>query len=326
MKEKKKHTWRHKDLLGIENLSEEDLVLILDQATGFKEVLARPIPKVPTLRGKTIVTLFCEPSTRTRASFDLAAKRLSADTLNIAASSSSFLKGESLKDTARNLEAMKIDMIIMRHECAGAPHFLAGEVNAAVINAGDGFHEHPTQALLDIYTIREKLGKFKGVKVSIIGDIAHSRVARSNILALSKLGAEVTVCGPKTLIPAEMEKMGVRVVYGLKDALEGADVINVLRIQLERQKKALFPSTREYINLFGITKEKLDRHAKEDVVIMHPGPVNRGVEITQEVADSRYSVILDQVTNGVAVRMAVLFLMGHNKNLEQKEVPTKLHN
>ncbi len=314
MSKQKKHKWTHKHLLGIEALSKEDILLILEQAEGFKEVLERPIPKVPTLRGKTIVTLFCEPSTRTRASFELAAKRLSADTLNVATASSSFLKGETLKDTAKNLEAMKIDMIIMRHECAGAPHFLADRVDAAVINAGDGFHEHPTQALLDAGTIREKGKKFEGLKVSIIGDIAHSRVARSNIWALNKLGAKVTVCGPKTLMPQEIEKMGAKVTYSLKEALEGTDVVNVLRIQLERQKKSMFPSTREYIKMFGITKEVLDKYAKKDLLIMHPGPINRGVELSHDVADSEYSVILDQVTNGVAVRMAVLFLLSHHKS------------
>ncbi len=305
--------WTKKHLLGIEELSAEEINLILDQAQGFKEVLERPIPKVPTLRGKTIVNLFCEPSTRTRSSFELAAKRLSADTLSVAASSSSFLKGETLKDTARNIEAMKIDMIIMRHSCAGAPYFLSKWVDASVINAGDGAHEHPTQALLDVFTIKEKLGKVKGRNISIIGDIAHSRVARSNIWALTKLGASVTVCGPKTLIPAGIEKMGVRVACGLEEALKDADVLNVLRIQLERQKKAFFPSIREYVKVFGINRESLEKYARKDVLIMHPGPINRGVELSQDVADGKYSVILEQVTNGVAVRMAVLFLLSHMK-------------
>lgn len=312
---KKKSTakWTRKHLLGIEELSAEEIILILDQAVGFKEVMERSIPKVPTLRGKTIVNLFCEPSTRTRASFELAAKRLSADTLNVAAASSSFLKGETLKDTARNIEAMKIDMIIIRHSCAGAPHFLADCVKASVLNAGDGAHEHPTQALLDVFTIREKLGKVKDLNVSIIGDIAHSRVARSNIWALTKLGANVTVCGPKTLMPVKIEKMGVKVTYDIVDAIKDADVINVLRIQFERQHKALFPSIREYIRSFGIDAELLKKCAKKDLMIMHPGPINRGVELSQDVADSEYSVILDQVTNGVAVRMAVLFLLSQIK-------------
>lgn len=305
--------WTKKHLLSIEELSHEEISLILDQAVGFKEVLARPIPKVPTLRGKTIVNLFCEPSTRTRASFELAAKRLSADTLSIAANSSSFLKGETLKDTAKNLEAMKIDMIIVRHSCAGAPYFLSKCVNASVINAGDGAHEHPTQALLDIYTIRERLGKIKGLNVSIIGDISHSRVARSNIWALTKLGAKVCVAGPKTLIPKEIEKMGVSVTYDIKEALKNADVLNVLRIQLERQNKSFFPSIREYVAEYGITNEILLKYAKKDVLILHPGPINRGVELSQDAADGEFSVILDQVTNGVAIRMAVLFLLGHIK-------------
>jgi aspartate carbamoyltransferase catalytic subunit len=314
MKNKKNDVkWTKKHLLGIEDLSPEEISLILDHAEGFKEVLERPIPKVPTLRGKTIVNLFCEPSTRTRASFEIAAKRLSADTLNIATDSSSFLKGETLKDTARNIEAMKIDMIVMRHECAGAPHLLSKCVDAAVINAGDGSHEHPTQALLDVFTIREKLGKVKGLKVSIIGDIAHSRVARSNIWALTKLGAEVTVCGPATMLPKEIEKMGVRATSRIEDAVKGADVLNILRIQLERQKKTLFPSIREYVKLFGISEKILAEHARKDVIIMHPGPINRGVEISQEVADGQYSVILGQVTNGVAVRMAVLYLLSHTR-------------
>ena len=316
----KKNTikWTKKHLLGIEELSTEEILLILDQAESFKEVLKRPIPKVPTLRGKTIVNLFCEASTRTRSSFELAAKRLSADTLNIATASSSFLKGETLKDTARNIEAMKIDMLIMRHSCPGAPHFLSQCVEASVINAGDGAHEHPTQALLDVFTIKEKLGKVEGVNVSIIGDIAHSRVARSNIWALTKLGAKVTVCGPKTLIPAQIEKMGIKVTYDIGEAVKGADVLNVLRIQLERQEKALFPSIREYVKYFGITKEVLNSYSKKDIVIMHPGPINRGVELSQDIADGEYSVILDQVANGVAVRMAVLFLLSHVKKTKME--------
>ncbi len=313
MSKKNAMKWTRKHLLGIEELSVEEVNLILDQAANFKEVLSRPIPKVPALRGKTIVNLFCEASTRTRSSFELAAKRLSADTLSIAASSSSFVKGETLRDTAQNIEAMKIDMIIMRHSCSGAPWFLSKHVDAAIINAGDGSHEHPTQALLDTFTIKEKLGKIKGLNVSIIGDIAHSRVARSNIWALTKLGANVTVCGPKTLIPAQIEKMGVKVTYNIAGAIKGADVLNVLRIQMERQKKALFPSIREYTKIFGINTERLNKYAKNDIVIMHPGPINRGVELSQDVADGEYSVILEQVTNGVAVRMAVLFLLNHTK-------------
>jgi aspartate carbamoyltransferase catalytic subunit len=317
MKKPEPLKWTKKHLLGIEELSENEITMILDQAEGFREVLARPIPKVPTLRGKTIANLFCEPSTRTRASFELAAKRLSADTLNITVSSSSFLKGETLKDTARNIEAMQTDMIVIRHSCPGAPHFLAGCVKGSVINAGDGPHEHPTQALLDAMTIRQKLGKIKGLNISIIGDIAHSRVARSNILALTKLGANVTVCGPKTMMPAEIEKTGVKVTYKLEEALAKADAINVLRIQLERQKKGVFPSIREYIKCFGIDKEKLARYAGKKMLILHPGPINRGVELSQDAADSEHAVILNQVTNGVAVRMAVLFLVSQIKSVEK---------
>jgi aspartate carbamoyltransferase catalytic subunit len=319
MNDKTSGNWTRKDLLGIQDLSAGEITMILDQAEKFKEVLARPIPKVPTLRGKTIVNLFCEPSTRTRASFELAEKRLSADILNVAASSSSFLKGETLKDTARNIEAMKIDMIVMRHSCPGASRFLSRCVEASVVNAGDGAHEHPTQALLDVFTMREKLGPLKNLKVSILGDIAHSRVARSNIFALKELGAEVTVCGPKTLIPAQMEKTGVKVTCDLKEALEGADIINVLRIQLERQEKNFFPSIREYVKLYGITKEVLEKYSGKKLIVMHPGPVNRGVELSSDVADSGRSVILHQVTNGVAVRMAVLFLLSHVKKRQKKE-------
>jgi len=313
-------TWTKKDLLGIKELSADEIGLILDQAASFKEVLERPIPKVPTLRGKTIVNLFCEPSTRTRSSFELAEKRLSADSLSIAAAASSFVKGETLKDTARNIEAMKIDMIVIRHSCAGAPHFLSKCVAASVVNAGDGAHEHPTQALLDAFTIKEKIGRVEGLKVSIIGDIEHSRVARSNIFALKKLGADVTVCGPRTLMPAQVEKLGVKVTYDLKEALKGADAVNVLRIQLERQGKNLFPSIREYVRYFGITKEILAKYAKKDILVLHPGPVNRGIELSNDAADGPFSVILDQVTNGVAVRMAVLFLLSSVKTREE-EIP-----
>jgi aspartate carbamoyltransferase catalytic subunit len=310
---KKDIQWTKKHLLGIEDLTEDEIVLILDRAEGFSEIMDRAIPKVPALRGKTIVNLFCEPSTRTRASFELAAKRLSADTVNIAMSASSFQKGETLKDTVRNIEAMKIDMVIIRHSSAGVPKFLSECTSTSIVNAGDGAHEHPTQALLDVFTIRQKLGKIKGLKVSIIGDIAHSRVARSNIWALQKLGARVTVCGPKTMMPAKIEEMGVRVVYDIGEAIKGADVLNVLRIQLERQDTPLFPSTREYVKQFGINKERLEQYAKKEILIMHPGPINRGVELSQDVADGKYSVVLDQVKNGVAVRMAVLFLLSVSK-------------
>lgn len=324
MEKKKTISWTKKHLLGIEELSAAEISTILDQATAFKAVLERPIPKVPTLRGKTIVMLFCEPSTRTRSSFELAAKRLSADTLSVATSTSSFLKGETLKDTAKNIEAMKVDMIVMRHGCSGAPHFLSRCVKASVINAGDGSHEHPTQALLDAFTIRERLKKIDGLKISIIGDIAHSRVARSNIFALTKLGAKVTVCGPKTLIPREIEKTGVKVTYDLKEALKGADAINVLRIQLERQKESFFPTIREYTRTFGINAEVLRKYAKKDVLILHPGPINRGIELSQDVADSEFSVILDQVTNGVAVRMAVMFLLSLTKQAKMEQNNIKI--
>ncbi|MBF0217799.1 MAG: aspartate carbamoyltransferase catalytic subunit [Candidatus Omnitrophica bacterium] len=312
-RQKKKSTngfrWERKHLLGIAELSTEELALLLDQAENFREVMDRPIPKVPALRGKTIVNLFCEPSTRTRTSFELAAKRLSADTLSIATSSSSFIKGESLKDTARNIEAMQIDMLIIRHSTPGAPKFLSECIKASVVNAGDGSHEHPTQALLDVFTIRRKLKKIVGLNVSIVGDIAHSRVAKSNIFALKKLGAEVTVCGPKTMMPSGIESLGVKVTYDLKEALKGADAVNVLRIQAERQNQTFFPGIREYARMFGITKEKLNKYAKKEILLLHPGPINRGVELSQDAADGEFSVILDQVTNGVAVRMAVLFLL-----------------
>ncbi|MEA3305429.1 MAG: aspartate carbamoyltransferase catalytic subunit [Candidatus Omnitrophota bacterium] len=308
----KAKTWIKKDLLGLEYLSLEEIELILDTTRSFKEVSTRKIKKVPTLRGKTVVSLFFEPSTRTRVSFELAAKRLSADTVGITAATSSILKGETLKDVAKNIEAMNIDVVILRHSTPGAPHLLAKAIRPSVINAGDGAHEHPTQGLLDIFTIKEKKGNFKGLKVSIIGDIAHSRVARSNIWGLKKLGADVTVCGPSTFMPVEIEKMGVKVTNNLDKAIEGADVLNVLRIQIERQEKGLLPSIREYISLFGINKERL-KNAKNDLLIMHPGPVNRGIELTQDVADGQYSVILEQVTNGIAARMAVLFLITRSR-------------
>jgi aspartate carbamoyltransferase catalytic subunit len=297
-------------LLGIETLSPTDISLILDTAEGFKEVSERPVKKVPALRGQLVINLFMEPSTRTRVSFEIAEKRLSADTLNFAASGSAVEKGETLLDTAANLMAMRPDMIVIRHKHPGAPKMLADSLPAAIINAGDGAHEHPTQALLDAFTIRERLGRLAGVNVSIIGDIAHSRVVRSNIHLLTRMKANVTLASPPTLMPAEIERMGVRVVHSLDEAIEGADVIMMLRIQLERQGKLSFPSLREYYNTFGLTPERL-RRAKSDAIVMHPGPMNRGVEIASDVADDlERSVILEQVTNGVAVRMAVLYLLG----------------
>jgi aspartate carbamoyltransferase catalytic subunit len=303
---------RSKDLLGIEPLTPEEIILILDTAEGFKEVSERPVKKVPTLRGQLVINLFMEASTRTRVSFEIAEKRLSADTLNFTAAGSSVEKGETLIDTARNLMAMHPDMIVIRHKHPGAPKMLADRLPASIINAGDGAHEHPTQALLDAFTIRERLGRLSGVNVSIIGDIAHSRVVRSNIHLLTKMKANITLAAPPTLIPAEIDRMGVRVVNSLDEALEGADVIMMLRIQIERQGKLSFPSLREYYNTFGLTLERL-RRAGEGVLVMHPGPMNRGVEIASDVADGPFSVILDQVTNGVAVRMAVLYLLagGH---------------
>ena len=309
---KKITAWKRKDLLGLEDLAPEEIELILDTARSFKEISTRKVKKVPTLRGKTIVNLFFEPSTRTRLSFELAAKRLSADTIGVTASSSSAAKGETLKDTAKNIEAMNVDAVVLRHSTPGASHLLAKAIEPSVVNAGDGAHEHPTQGLLDIFTMKEKKGSLEKLKVSIIGDIAHSRVARSNIWGLKKMGAEITVCGPSTLIPVEIEKMGVKVTNNLDEAIKGADVLNILRIQLERQKSGLFPSIREYINLFGVNKERL-KNAKKDILIMHPGPINRGIELTHDVADGPYSVILEQVTNGIAVRMAVLFRVTGSK-------------
>jgi aspartate carbamoyltransferase catalytic subunit len=299
---------KSKHLLGLEGMPKEEMSFILDTVVSFKEILERPIRKVPTLRGVTVVNLFYEASTRTRISFELAEKRLSADMVNFSASTSSVQKGETLKDTVKNIEAMKIDMVVIRHSASGAPHFVASCLDSSVINAGDGAHEHPTQALLDLFTLREKYKKLEGLRVVIVGDILHSRVARSNIWGLSAVGAEVAICGPTTLIPYEIEKMGVKVFSDLDKALEGRDVVMALRIQLERQKGGLLPSLREYTNLFGITSERLKRLNK-DFTIMHPGPINRGIEITPEVADGPYSVILDQVTNGVAVRMAILYLL-----------------
>jgi len=301
---------RTKDLLGIEPLTPDEIDLILDTAEGFKEVSERPVKKVPALRGQLVINLFMEASTRTRVSFEIAEKRLSADTLNFAASGSSVEKGETLIDTAANLMAMRPDMIVLRHKHPGAPKMLADRLPASIINAGDGAHEHPTQALLDAFTIREHLGRLKGVNVSIIGDIAHSRVVRSNIHLLTKMQANVTVAGPPSLIPAEIERMGVRVVHSLDEAIDGAAVIMMLRIQLERQGMLSFPSLREYYNTFGLTEARLKR-AKKNIIVMHPGPMNRGVEIASDVADNpERSVILEQVTNGVAVRMAVLYLLG----------------
>jgi aspartate carbamoyltransferase catalytic subunit len=299
---------RHKDLLGIADLTEAEIALILDTAEAMKEVGTRPIKKVPALRGKTIVNLFFEPSTRTRTSFEIAEKRLSADTLNIAIASSSVVKGESLVDTALNLEAMNPDMIVLRHSSSGACHLLSRVCRSAIINAGDGMHEHPTQALLDAFTIRERKQRLAGLKVAIVGDLLHSRVLRSNIQLLTKMGAEVWVCGPPTLIPTDITRFGVIATSRVEEAVADADVVMMLRIQLERMEGAYFPSLREYFSVFGMTEKRLSR-AKPDVLIMHPGPMNRGVEIASEVADGPYSVILDQVHNGVAVRMAVLYLL-----------------
>ena len=303
---------KRKDLLGIQELSVDEINLILETADSFKEVSGRDIKKVPTLRGKTVVNLFFEPSTRTRTSFELAAKRLSADVINFTTSTSSMVKGETLLDTASNIQAMRADFIVLRHPAAGAPTILARALQASVINAGDGGHEHPTQALLDLFTLREKKREFHGLRIAIVGDIAHSRVARSAIYALTKLGAKIHVAGPPTMIPRDIERLGVRVFYNLDEALKGMDVIMMLRLQLERQGIALFPSIREYATYYGLTPERLQL-AAPDVLVMHPGPINRGVEISPEVADSASSVILDQVTNGVAVRMAVLYLLSGSK-------------
>jgi len=297
-----------KDILDMESLSADEIGIILDTADRMKEISERPIKKVPTLRGKTVVLFFYEPSTRTRVSFDIAAKRLSADSLSISASSSSMVKGETLLDTAKNLEAMKPDVIVIRHSSAGAPHMLARMLNAAIINAGDGMHAHPTQALLDMMTVREKKGKIEGLRIAIIGDIAHSRVARSNCIGFTKMGASVVLAGPPTMIPKQIESMGASVTYDLNEAIEDADVIMMLRIQKERQKHFLFPTEREYAKVYGLNRERL-KNAKDDALIMHPGPINRGVEISSDVADGPYSLILSQVTNGVAVRMALLYLV-----------------
>ncbi len=306
-------------LLGLEGVPASDISLILDTAESFREVLDRKIKKVPTLRGITILNLFYEASTRTRISFELAEKRLSADTVNFSTSTSSVKKGESLRDTVQNIEAMKIDMVVVRHGSTGAPYFLTQCMDSNIINAGDGAHEHPTQALLDMYTIRQKYGKLDGLRVVLVGDVKHSRVIRSNIWGLKTMGASVALCGPATLMPYEIEQLGCDVYTDIDEALDGADVVNVMRIQLERQQSGLFPSQREYTNLFGINKERLKR-LRKNYTIMHPGPMNRGVEITSEVADGPRSVILEQVTNGQAVRMAVLYLLrGQDEGVEDAE-------
>jgi aspartate carbamoyltransferase catalytic subunit len=309
-------TWTRKHLLDIQSLSAEEIVTVLDTARAFKAVGERLIKKVPALRGKTVVNLFIEPSTRTRISFELAAHRLSADVINFTAEASSLKKGETLKDTVRNLEALNADIIIVRHSATGAPHFISRVLTSSVVNAGDGAHEHPTQALLDVFTIREKRGHIDGLNVTILGDILYSRVARSNIWALLKLGANVTLCGPSTLVPRVFEQMGCRVTYNVDEAIENADIINLLRIQHERQRQTMFPSIGEYTSLFGLNRDRLTR-TKPDVLIMHPGPINRGVEIDSDVADCDRSVILEQVTNGLAVRMAVLFLISGGKGPQE---------
>ena len=301
--------WTRKDLLGLRELSAEEILFVLETADAFKAVGTRDVKKVPALRGKTLVNFFIEPSTRTRTSFELAALRLSADVINMSASTSSLTKGETLKDTARNLEALHADILVLRHSSAGAPQFLADKIKASVINAGDGAHEHPTQALLDLYTIREKRGDIGKLHVAIVGDILFSRVARSNIFGLTKLGARVTLVGPSTLVPRAFEQLGVEVSHNIDDVLPEVDVVNLLRIQHERQRREYFPGIGEYTALFGLTKARA-KLLKPDCLIMHPGPINRGVEIDSEVADGSRSVILDQVTNGLAVRMAALYLCG----------------
>ncbi|HTV40800.1 MAG TPA: aspartate carbamoyltransferase catalytic subunit [Candidatus Sulfotelmatobacter sp.] len=309
-------TWNKKHLLDIESLTADEILTVLDTARAFKAVGERAIKKVPALRGKTVVNLFVEPSTRTRISFELAEQRLSADIINFSAEASSFKKGETLKDTALNLQALNADFIVIRHSASGAPHFLARVVGAKVINAGDGAHEHPTQALLDAFTIRERKGKIAGLNVTILGDILYSRVARSNIWALMKLGATVTLCGPSTLVPETFEQMGCRVTYDVDEALRDADIIHLLRIQHERQRKTMFPGIGEYTQLFGLNKARLAK-TKPDALVMHPGPINRGVEIDSEIADCERSLILEQVTNGLAVRMAVLFLLNGGKGPQE---------
>jgi aspartate carbamoyltransferase catalytic subunit len=296
-------------LLGLQGVSREDIQTILDTAHTFREILERPIKKVPTLQGKTIVNLFYESSTRTRISFELAEKRLSADSINFSVSGSSVSKGETFKDTIKNIEAMKVDMVVVRHAAAGTPLYLTKISSSNIINAGDGTHEHPTQALLDMYSIRQKLGRLEGLKVCIVGDVAHSRVALSNIFGLKTMGAKVSICGPSTMIPRNIQDLGVEVIYNIDEAIQENDVLNVLRIQLERKAREYFPSIREYAKYFGITQERLDKNGK-DILILHPGPINRGVELSSEVADGSNQIILYQVTNGVAIRMAVLYLLG----------------
>ncbi|HNV23304.1 MAG TPA: aspartate carbamoyltransferase catalytic subunit [Candidatus Omnitrophota bacterium] len=311
--------WTKHNLLDIQNLTKEEIELILNTAKSFKEVSSRDVKKVPALRGKTVALLFFENSTRTRVSFELAAKRLSADIISISASGSSLSKGESILDTAKNIEAMNVSAVVVRHSTSGVPKILAEHLEPSVINAGDGCRAHPTQALLDMFTIREKLGRIEAIEVGIVGDILHSRVARSNIWGLTKLGAKVTVCGPSTLMPVEVEKLGVKVSYDIDEVIKQSDVLMVLRIQKERQQDNFLPSIREYAKHFGINKERL-KFAKKNLLIMHPGPTNRGVELSAEVADGEYSVILDQVTNGVAVRMAILYLLlGTKETIEEKQ-------
>jgi aspartate carbamoyltransferase catalytic subunit len=300
-------TWNRKDLIGLEELSKQEIETILDTAVTFKEVSSRKVKKVPPLRGKTVVNLFFEPSTRTKTSFELAAKRLSADVLSFEVATSSISKGETIVDTAKNIEAMKVDCFIVRHSVAGAPEMISKNVSSAVINAGDGCHEHPTQALLDLFTVKEKLGRIKGVKISIIGDILHSRVARSNIWGFSKLGAEVWVCGPPSIIPPEIEKMGAAVTYEIEEAVRDADVVYLLRLQKERQKENFLTSLKEYSAFYGIDEDKY-KMLKKNALIMHPGPMNRGVEIKSGIAEKQNAHVLEQVTNGIAVRMAVLYL------------------
>lgn len=300
--------WIHKDLLGVRDLSREEILFLLDTADSFRDISRRDIKKVPTLRGKTVITLFYEPSTRTRVSFEIAAKRLSADTINISTGSSSVVKGETLADMGKNLQSMRPDVIVIRHSMPGAPHMLSRILDSAIVNAGDGAHEHPTQALLDLFTMREKKKTLDGLKIAIVGDIAHSRVARSNIFALRKFGTEITCCAPPTMLPPGLEELGVKVTYRLDDAVADKDVIMMLRIQKERGGTSYIPSIKEYSSLYCLKEEHV-RRAKKDVIIMHPGPMNRGVEISDQVADGPYSVILDQVENGVAARMAVLYLL-----------------
>jgi aspartate carbamoyltransferase catalytic subunit len=304
---------KSRHLLGLDGMDNQEIQLFLDTARSFREILDRPIKRVPTLQGKTVVNLFYEPSTRTRISFELAEKRMSADIINFTASTSSVKKGESLIDTVKNIEAMKIDMVVVRHSSPGAAHLLSRVLDANIINAGDGGHEHPTQALLDMMTIRGKFGKLEGLTIGLIGDISHSRVALSNIFGLKTMGARVLVCGPSTLIPREIERLGVEVYHNIDEVIPQVDVLNILRLQLERQKSGLFPSLREYHIYFGITRERLEK-ATKSILIMHPGPMNRGLEISSYVADSEHSVILEQVTNGIALRMAVLYLLAGGKS------------